>query len=712
MSSSFARGRVTVVVWLTALIVGVTAAASSAETLMMPNREMLMGASEVVWGITTLPNGSTYDINFGDGTAHAAGPVADRSYIAVNHTYALSGTFTATLTVQNGVTTEAATVQILVYNGAVISAFDLRNLKTNKAIQDGLRYLWMSQGDRAGFDLNPTTSFGGFAAASTALAVLAFENHGYRLPNGNASPVGIYPKYAVRRGLNAVVESLQELAIGLTPQGDDPCVSVPAPVCTALNTGNFDEGYTNAIAILPLAASGALTRTITEVGGPLVLNHTIGEILQRMVNATTWGQNDSQIEDGGGGEEGVEGDGGGDAAVAALVPNPGRGGWYYSFNQNSSDGSINGWNILALLDAAGAGANVPPWVKTEWAFALANGLNDNGSYDYQADGDRAFDNAVNVAKTGVGIQGMFFAGRINTDADLVNAQAWLGARWNNQPGGQDFQCFNGTYNKGCAYGMYNVFKGLRLYAVGTLTGVNRPAGPGGLAADDWYADSVDWLVANQSNPTSQNGGQWAGGPGQLNLVFSSISDDEASSAALALLILSPTALVLPDETLFSTVGLQHGSPLTIGPLSNPVTNPAGTHTVTATTSASNGNPIPGITVTFRVTGGPNNGATGSGTTGASGQTTFTYTDTGGAGADSIQAFVGALSSNIVVQSWVVVFLRCDANNDGVITQADLNIIRAANGQLASGPNDARDGNNDGRINVADVRYCQVRLTPP
>jgi len=54
--------------------------------------------------------------------------------------------------------------------------------------------------------------------------------------------------------------------------------------------------------------------------------------------------------------------------------------------------------------------------------------------------------------------------------------------------------------------------------------------------------------------------------------------------------------------------------------------------------------------------------------------------------------------------------RCDANGDGVITQADLVIIRNANGQAASGPDDARDGNGDGAINVADVRYCQLRLT--
>ena len=54
-------------------------------------------------------------------------------------------------------------------------------------------------------------------------------------------------------------------------------------------------------------------------------------------------------------------------------------------------------------------------------------------------------------------------------------------------------------------------------------------------------------------------------------------------------------------------------------------------------------------------------------------------------------------------------LKCDANNDGKISPADLLLIRAANGQLANGAGDARDGNSDGHIDVADYRYCYLRL---
>lgn len=54
---------------------------------------------------------------------------------------------------------------------------------------------------------------------------------------------------------------------------------------------------------------------------------------------------------------------------------------------------------------------------------------------------------------------------------------------------------------------------------------------------------------------------------------------------------------------------------------------------------------------------------------------------------------------------------CDVNGDGVVNNADLSAIRAKNGQNSTGPGDPFDPNGDGKINVADVRYCQLRLTP-
>ncbi len=385
----FQRGRARIAACGAALLLGaMTAAPVSAETLMMPTRDMLAGTSEVVWGITTLPlpnTTSTFTIDFGDGTVTAPAAVADRSYIAVNHTYALAGVRTATLTVTNGATTETATVTINVYNPASLSAFDLRNLNVNRAIDNGLRYLWVSQSNRTTFDTTIETgwAWGGFTNAGTALAVEAFLNHGYRLPNSNAAPTGLYEKYVVRRGFNYILARMTSVVIGNTPAGNNPCLVVGD--CNALYaTTTGDPGYENGIALLPFAGSGSLNRTVTEVANANVNGKTFGEILQRMVNASIWGQNDVGT---------------------------GRGGWYYTFNASSSDGSTNGWQLLGLLAAEAAGATVPGWVRTEWALALAAGLNASGTFDYQADNNRASNSAVNIAKTGVGVQGMFFAGR-------------------------------------------------------------------------------------------------------------------------------------------------------------------------------------------------------------------------------------------------------------------------------------------------------------
>ncbi len=60
------------------------------------------------------------------------------------------------------------------------------------------------------------------------------------------------------------------------------------------------------------------------------------------------------------------------------------------------------------------------------------------------------------------------------------------------------------------------------------------------------------------------------------------------------------------------------------------------HTVTA--NVTDGvDPIESVEVTFEVTDGPNAGDSGSGTTDANGDATFTYTGDGGAGSDTIQA---------------------------------------------------------------------------
>src|SRR2546426_403808 len=110
-----------------------------------------------------------------------------------------------------------------------------------------------------------------------------------------------------------------------------------------------------------------------------------------------------------------------------------------------------------------------------------------------------------------------------------------------------------------------------------------------------------------------------------------------------------------DSAVFIQAGSVHAAPtITLAPAT--ATNPAGvTHTVTATVTNDTA-PAAGVTVTFKVNSGPNAGQTGTGITNATGQATFTYSDTGGAGTDQIRAsFVGAdeitRESNVAIKIW-------------------------------------------------------------
>lgn len=654
-----------------ALLLAVGVSSVSAETLLMPARDARSGVPVVVWGVHTQAAGTVCALDFGDLTAPQNCTGVERSYVAFAHTYATQGTYTVTLTV--GVETTTTTVQVfipaLLPGGA--TGDNNRSLGINMAIQDGLRYLWFNLPSRAAqFPATVTAAWNstGFLYADTSLVVQAFQNQGYKLV-GNVAPTGIYEKYVVRRGINYVLSQLSTVAIGVTPQGDNPCVIYAD--CVGLQTPG-DQGYTTALAILGFAGSGALTRVNTEVAG-YTNGKTYAEVLQRLVNALAWGQND-----------------GGCGA--------GRGGWDYGFNNACrADGSTIGWDVLALADAAAAGATVPNFVKTELAMTLGTGgiLNPNGTFDYTADGVPSQNNN-GPGKNGIGLQALFLIGetsgaRVDAGKDTLNSW-WPGGT---NIGGDPW----GTGHIGSAYAMFNNFKGLKLQNVPTLPQVNRSThawaflGTTGVE-DDWYADYQDWFVANQSSPGTTGGGTW--GP-PMN--FSCCASGDAIETAVAELILSPVALVAPDAIKFATVGL--------GPLV--ASNPVGTdHTVTAIAQAANDAPIPGVTIDIKVIAGPNTGKSGSGNTGADGKTSFTYHDDGGAGTDTIQAFIGAtLSSNQVIKIWG---LACDVNNDAKVSPADLLLIRNKNNTVASGPADPFDVNHDGVINVADVRFCQLRVT--
>ena len=645
---------------LAALILLVASTAALADTLLMPKRDGTRGQPLVVWGVTTQPNGVAFTLEYGDGL-QTTGNVTDRSYIAFQHTYANAGTYTVRLTIG----AEQTTVDVRIFDPATlpggVAGEAARGLKINMAIEDGLRYLWTSQSSRAANFPSVSTTFWNQGAANpqqwTALVALAFENHGYRLANNGSAPTGVYERFIVRRALNYVVGNLTTQVIASQPSGfagqpvRDPCVGLASDVCTGLVPTSGNRGYGTGIAMLPLAGSGALDRVITEVGG-YPLNRTYREILQRLSNALAWGQTDQNVA--------------------------GRGGFGYNLNNGNWDGSTVGWALLGLMDAEAAGIVVPSWVKTELAFGLTGALNDNGSMDYQANGSATVHANANLEKAGIGLQGMFFIGEIGS-ARANLTKTYISDRWNSGRLGTDYTGWGcgAIPNRGCGYAMFNNFKGLKLQNIQTLPGVARPAGPGAIPAGDWYADYQDWLVANQTNPTTTGGGNWGG------MLFGPIVTSIDAAAALAELILSPVALVLPDPDKFATVGLQPQLATAVE---------LNSHTVTAHAESTTGTPVAGANVNFIILSGPNAGLTFSGTTDASGNVSWTYTDAGpigSVGTDRIQASIGVISSNIAEMVWTLKNRPPVANDDTFSTPEDT--VLSGNVITAGTPDTDPDG---------------------
>ncbi len=599
-------------------------AAASAATLIMPDRDALKGTAVVVWGNTTQANGTASSLDCGDGSAPVAGPVADHSYISRTCTYANAGAFSAVLTVG----AESATAHITVRDPAALSAFDLRAVKVNMAIEDGLRSLYFNQFNRAttfGTNMTSWVSANGGdndTNSFSALAVLAIQNHGHAV-NGPATD--IYQP-VVQNGLNWLFDhAIQRDLTPCNEAGMNPCVGVPAPVNTGLSAPMDGlDGYATPIfaAAIGAATAAAPARTVAaglgSANSNFVAGKTYAEVLQRIVNSVSWGQTD-----------GASG-----------------GGWYYNLQPgfDASDGSTMGWAMLGLENAGAAGATVPAEVKTRLATVLTNQLNTNGSLDYQVD-SAPTTTSSNTAKTGIGLQALGVTGALASDPRIAAATGYLIKNWNAQVDPIDFNCSGGTpttTNKGCGYSMFNVFKGLRLWGVQTLPGIGRP-GP--------RPDSRRRLVRGLCRQPAREPAQ-PDGSDRRRLVGDCCPDD-----GLVVLRNRPDGNHRARRADPRADGVRGAERPRLAPAA--ASNPVGTnHTVTATATTAAGSPAPGVTVTFTVLSGPNAGpatCTESGgstnTTDNSGQAKCTYHDNGGAGTDQIRASIGALVSNVVTKLW-------------------------------------------------------------
>src|SRR4051812_22483285 len=389
-------------------LVAIAATSASADTRIMPTRQALKGVNVVVWGNTTLANGTAYTLDCGNGVSTSgtigAAP-AEMSYVQPTCNYAIEASFTAKLTVG----AESASTTIAVVDPATASAFDLRAAKINMAIEDGLRFLYQAQANRQTAFLTNQTTWNSFTTSNDpnafgALALLAIQNHGHAV-NGPATDI-FQP--VVQRGLNYIFDRLRQR--DMTPCDEDPgpgvsnpCINVPAPVNIGLSaTQDGLDGYaTPILAAAIAAATSASPGRLVDAGlgsqnANFVAGKTYSEILQRVVNAVAWGQSDS---------------------------GNGKGGWYYSLQAgNVSDGSTMGWGLLGMIDSQAAGATIPAFTKPDFAGVLSRQLNNDGTIDYQVDNNPA--SVGSMTKVGISLQGLAFTGVSDADARVTTVKTY------------------------------------------------------------------------------------------------------------------------------------------------------------------------------------------------------------------------------------------------------------------------------------------------
>ena len=137
-----------------------------------------------------------------------------------------------------------------------------------------------------------------------------------------------------------------------------------------------------------------------------------------------------------------------------------RGGWQYSANSNTADGSTNQWPLLAIAAAEDNNAiKTPVFVRTEAPYFMnysrhATKDNRNGGWGYQGPNDVY----VNHAKTAAGMLYNYFEGNSTSHPDVQAALGYLYRYWssNNYDGG-------GAWNVGLgnSYAMYGIMKAMR-----------------------------------------------------------------------------------------------------------------------------------------------------------------------------------------------------------------------------------------------------------
>lgn len=307
--------------------------------------------SLIIWG--NVHNGVppyTYVWEFGDGTPNASGTVSNPEYINETHAYTNLGRYTATLTVtDNNGASNSDQVTIRVYT---------QNLTTevNRAIEDGLRWLYLNQQSSGGW-----SSYQSYYAGPTSMALIAFEDNGH-LPINNIDD-DIYAEY-VQEGLNYLLTTLYATGIGAQGAGNPEDIACGNDDANniAIGVNSNRSGYETGMALMAFIAAGPLGSGADSLLTSPSLPANIGnryyyDICVDMVDWLAWAQTE---------------------------PNRGywRGGWRYGPNYSSSDNSNSQWPAIGLEAAETQwGICAPQWVKDELLIWLNNSQRSGGFYD-------------------------------------------------------------------------------------------------------------------------------------------------------------------------------------------------------------------------------------------------------------------------------------------------------------------------------------------
>lgn len=419
----------------------------------------------------------SYTWTFGAGEGSAGGTVGTRSNIAVTHTYAGTGNYVATLTVTDGTETDTDTVYIDVVP-------DSPAVRTNLAIQRGLKYLYMK---RLTWSVNGCSTYywdDTRWTGDTGLAVLAFEDHGHREMNDHDKD--IYAE-TVEKGLDAIFAMLRATT-GATNN---------APYDSDLNgngrrvyEGNTNNMYEQGILAMALANTAAPDMQ-ASCGDANITGQSYKTLLEDMVDQIAFAQKDT---------------------------GSGLGGWRYTPNYGDSDNSVSQWPALGLAAAAGAPwaitdtnptyPSYPAWVKSRMQTWLNySQCGSSGGFGYNSPCYWP-----NIAKTGSGIIARTVAGG---GGNLTNAVNFIANNWNSTTG--DYG------NLGDHYAMYAVKKGLQYAGLSTVGG------------HEWQKEYNAWYVGHKID-NGTNGWYW---PSSIRITAG------RTTASFALLVMAPGLVELP-----------------------------------------------------------------------------------------------------------------------------------------------------------------------